>query len=359
MAPLSESLIEWYLLNKRDLPWRNTNNPYFIWLSETILQQTRVSQGLAYYYRFTERFPQIEDLANADIDEVLEIWQGLGYYSRGRNLHFTAKFVVDELHGIFPQNFNDLLKLKGVGQYTAAAISSFAYHEDKGVVDGNVIRVISRLYQIGDDIRSPKTRQVIEKIVEDILPSGNSYLFNQAIMELGALVCLPRNPHCARCPMREYCGSFLNNSQSRFPFKSSSKPRKVRFLNYLLLEKDHRFYFSKRISKDIWEGLYEPWLAESEICHPNPDFILEQAKNKHVIGSGGYQLIKWTPPRKHILSHQELWVSVCHIQIDEFGADLPGKWVPIEGLASLPKPIIFSKILNDNANPELPLILNF
>lgn len=356
MASISESLIQWYLLNKRDLPWRNTQNPYFIWLSETILQQTRVSQGMAYYFRFIERFPRIEDLANAQIDEVLEIWQGLGYYSRARNLHFTSKVIANQFSGRFPSTFESLLKLKGVGRYTAAAIASFAFHEDKGVVDGNVIRVVCRLFQIPDDIRSQKTRYIIDGIVNQILPRGEAYFFNQSIMELGALVCLPRNPTCHSCPVKEFCGAFQTSSQSRFPFKSAAKAKKVRYLNYLFIEKEGLFYFQKRGKKDIWEELYEPWLVESQVPVTSPDFIIEHALKNEFFKVENFSFTRWFSPRKHILSHQELWVSLCHIQVKDSQGLLNGKWVLNTEINALPKPVIISKILKENVLSELPLV---
>lgn len=343
------------MLNKRDLPWRNTSDAYVIWLSETILQQTRISQGLAYYYRFLECFPSVNDLANAEIDEVLGIWQGLGYYSRARNMHETAKAIVNDWNSVFPQTFEELIRLKGVGRYTAAAISSFAFHKDHAVLDGNVIRVLSRLFEIGDDIRSQKSKTEFEKLANDLLPSGNSYLFNQGIMELGALICQPRNPQCSICPIREYCGAFLHSSQMKFPFKSASKGRRKRYLNYLLLECDGEIYFQKRSGKDIWEGLYEPILVEADRSFLTLENFLEAEQVVEILAAGSYQFKDWKGPVKHILSHQELCVVFCYVEISPKPALNEGKWVLIADIDRLPKPVIFSKLFKLETPTQLTL----
>ena len=192
----SNSLINWYLQNKRDLPWRNTVNPYPIWLSEIMLQQTRVAQGLPYFMAFMEAFPTVFDLANAEEEQVLKLWQGLGYYSRARNLHATAKFIATSLNGNFPSNYKELLQLKGIGEYTAAAIASFAYNEPVAVVDGNVFRVLSRYFNVDSDISDGKTKKEFQILAQELLPKNNAALFNQAIMEFGALQCVPKNPNC-------------------------------------------------------------------------------------------------------------------------------------------------------------------
>ena len=195
----SKALISWYLQNKRNLPWRNTKNPYHIWLSEIILQQTRVAQGLPYYLKFTEAFPTVESLANADEEQVLKLWQGLGYYSRARNLHETAKNITQNFNGTFPKNYLELKKLKGVGDYTAAAIASFSYEENIAVVDGNVYRVLARYFGLDLDISQPKTKKTFQELADNLLPKGQASVFNQAIMEFGALQCVPKNPVCDTC----------------------------------------------------------------------------------------------------------------------------------------------------------------
>jgi len=351
LTGFSASLIFWFKQNGRDLPWRQTSDPYHVWLSEVILQQTRVAQGLAYYRRFLERFPTVKDLALAEQDQVLEIWQGLGYYSRARNLHSAAKYVFEQLGNVFPQTYVELLKLKGVGTYTAAAISSFAFHEDQVVVDGNVLRLYARLFRIREDIRSVQTQNKIYDLVKGDLPAGDSWNFNQAIMELGALVCLPQKPVCLQCPVSVHCLAFKAGSQTEIPFKSKAKARRTRFMNYLLLEYDGSLYFQKRESKDIWEGLYEPILFEKDFLFTSLNQFEEEYSGPLDVAE-----VQPYPVTKHILSHQELIVGLWKLVLRTKPDRISGLWVPASNLHSLPKPIIFSKILGLKNGTTLPLI---
>jgi A/G-specific adenine glycosylase len=196
-----KDLLSWYMLHKRDLPWRNTQDPYLIWLSEIILQQTRVAQGLPYFQNFFDKYPQIELLANAPQDEVLKLWQGLGYYSRARNMHKTAQKIVNDFEGIFPGNYKNLLKLNGIGPYTAAAIASFAYNERVAVLDGNVFRVLARFFNLAEPIQTNEAKKIFTQLANDFLNKNEPALHNQAMMELGALVCTPKNPNCSACPL--------------------------------------------------------------------------------------------------------------------------------------------------------------
>ena len=207
----SLKLIKWYNVNKRELPWRKTDDPYKIWISEIILQQTRVDQGLPYYLNFVKEFPNIQKLADASEEKVLKLWQGLGYYSRARNLHFTSKFISNELKGKFPKKYNELIKLKGVGEYTASAVASFAYNEKKAVLDGNVFRVLSRYYGIKVPIDSSKGKQIFKSLAYKNLPKLNYATYNQAIMEFGALHCKPAIPDCGICQLNVKCWAFLNS----------------------------------------------------------------------------------------------------------------------------------------------------
>jgi A/G-specific adenine glycosylase len=345
LQDISESIIQWYKNNKRDLPWRQTTDPYSIWLSEVILQQTRVIQGLSYYLKFIEIFPNVEKLATASEDQVLELWQGLGYYSRARNLHAAAKHINEELKGQFPRNYDGLIKLKGIGDYTASAIASFAFHEDKVVVDGNVIRVISRLYGIVDDVRQPKVIQKVKAFAEELLPKGSSYLFNQGIMELGALICTPQNPKCNLCPVVHHCQAFKLNLKDKIPFKSKMKERRVRFLNYILLKVEDEIFLSKRGPGDIWEGLYEPILIEADRAYQTvDDFFSSISFNlgpKKILSSS------IIPTKKHLLTHQELWVNLCVLELAEKPKDLIGIWVSGQKIQSTPKSIIISKLLSE------------
>lgn len=265
IAPyFSKKLIVWYLQNKRDLPWRNTNNPYHIWLSEIMLQQTRVLQGLPYYLKFTEAYPKVEDLASAPEDEVLKLWQGLGYYSRARNMHATAKTVADEMDGVFPNNYKDLLKLKGVGDYTASAISSISFNQPEAVVDGNVYRVLSRFFGISTPINSTAGQKEFKQLAQELIDKEQPGTFNQAIMEFGARYCVPQSPDCENCIFNDSCVAFQQKKVTQLPVKIKSKPVKQRFFNYLvILSENERTVLQQRNGKGIWHKLYEFPLIET------------------------------------------------------------------------------------------------
>lgn len=275
----SNILIKWYLQNKRDLPWRKTTNPYLIWLSEIMLQQTRVAQGTPYFFSFSEEFPTVFDLANADEEQVLKLWQGLGYYSRARNLHKTAQYVANELNGVFPPSYNELLKLKGVGEYTAAAIASFSYNEPVPVVDGNVFRVLSRYFDIDSDIMLPATKKEFTALASELMPKDDPAIFNQAIMEFGALQCVPKSPDCSVCVFNESCLALQKKKVDVLPVKSKKTKVTNRFFNYLILEDAvGNTLIQKRTAKGIWHNLYEfPLLETNEIV--GFDFVSKSAHN--------------------------------------------------------------------------------
>ena len=252
----SNKLVSWYQNNKRDLPWRNTVNPYYIWLSEIILQQTRVLQGTPYYLAFLKSFPTIVDLANASEDKVLKMWQGLGYYSRARNLHYTAKDIVNNFGGEFPKNHKQVLKLKGVGVYTAAAIASFAFDMPYAVVDGNVIRVLSRVFGVSMPFDTSAGKKQFQQLAQELLIEKEAAIYNQAIMEFGAIQCKPKSPDCSSCPMQGFCVAYITNSVLELPVKSKKIKVKNRFLHYLMIEQEDDIFLGKRKS-GIWTGLYE------------------------------------------------------------------------------------------------------
>ncbi|MCW8941497.1 MAG: A/G-specific adenine glycosylase, partial [Flavobacteriales bacterium] len=232
----SQKLISWYKNNKRDLPWRNTINPYKIWLSEIILQQTRVNQGLSYYYKFIEHYPSVKDLANASEQEVLKLWQGLGYYSRARNLHATARIITENYDGIFPVDYKKILSLKGVGEYTAAAITSFAYNQPYPVVDGNVFRVLARIYGVDTPIDTPEGKKTFNGLANKLIDKKQAATYNQAIMEFGALVCTPKNPECENCIFNNICAALINQQIELLPLKSKKIKQTNRYFNYLIIE---------------------------------------------------------------------------------------------------------------------------
>lgn len=263
--PFSRKLIDWYLQHQRDLPWRQTKDPYKIWLSEIILQQTRVAQGLPYYQDFVRLFPSVFDLAQADEEQVLKTWQGLGYYSRARNLHHTAKHVVEHLNGVFPDNYTDLLKLKGVGSYTAAAIASFAYEEPVAVLDGNVYRVLSRYFGIETDISSQAAKTEFQSLANQLLDTDRPSLFNQAIMEFGALHCTPKNPDCTNCIYNASCVALQTHQVNKLPIKLKKIKVTDRYLHYLVfLDPENNTIIDKRTGKGIWKNLYDFPLLELE-----------------------------------------------------------------------------------------------
>ncbi len=259
---VSEKLIFWYLKNGRDLPWRHTKDPYYIWLSEIILQQTRVDQGLAYYLRFVNTYPTIGILAAADEQEILKLWQGLGYYSRARNLLATAVVIQNEYQGVFPQTYAEILKLKGIGPYTAAAIASFAFKLPHAVVDGNVSRVLSRIFDVPEAINEPSGKKTIEALAESCLDQKEPDTYNQAIMELGALICTPQSPKCEICPVADKCMALENATVDQRPVKTKLKKARVRHMHYAALESENAIIFRKRSGKDIWHGLHDFFAIE-------------------------------------------------------------------------------------------------
>lgn len=262
---LTKSLIAWYLQNKRDLPWRHTVDPYPIWLSEIMLQQTRVAQGMPYFFAFTTAFPTVFDLANASEEQVLKLWQGLGYYSRARNLHKTAQIVAFERNGIFPDNYKELLQLKGIGEYTAAAIASFSYNEAVPVVDGNVFRVLARYFDIETDIANASAKKEFAALAYELMPKDNPAIFNQAMMEFGAIQCIPKNPDCSICVLNSGCLALKLNKVNQLPVKSKKAKAKNRFFNYVVFsDANENAVIQKRSDKGIWHNLYEFPLIESE-----------------------------------------------------------------------------------------------
>ena len=261
----SNTLIYWYLKNNRELPWRKTNNPYFIWLSEIMLQQTRVAQGLAYYIKFTEEFPSVFDLAKADESTVLKMWQGLGYYSRARNLHFTAKYIANELNGKFPSTYKELLKLKGIGDYTASAISSICFNEPAAVVDGNVYRVLSRYYGVKTPINSSAGIKEFKTLAQTLIDETQPGNYNQAIMDFGALHCKPQNPLCDSCPFSDSCVALEKKLTKELPVKEKKIKVRNRFFNFIVIKTDNnKTILLERKGKGIWQGLYQFPLIESD-----------------------------------------------------------------------------------------------
>ncbi len=315
----STKLTNWYLKNKRKFPWRNTKVPYYIWLSEIILQQTKTSQGLPYYIKFITHFPKIEDLASAKESEILKLWQGLGYYSRARNLHFSAKYIVNELHGKFPKNYKDLLLLKGVGDYTASAIASICYNENCAVVDGNVYRVLARYFGIITPINSSKGIKEFKLLAQAILPNTNFGIYNQAIMDFGATICSPKKPNCVACIFKDSCVALQKKSVHNLPIKTSKTKIKHRFFNYLvILSKNEQIILNKRTGKGIWQNLYEFPLIEFKTEIELNQLITSSKFNSLFKNRTKYTIQLFNPKEiLHKLSHQHLhtkfWVIKTNI----------------------------------------------
>lgn len=342
----TETVLNWYQLNARDLPWRQTRDPYLIWLSEVILQQTRVQQGLPYYEAFKEKFPTVIDLAEAPEELVLRTWQGLGYYSRARNLHKTAKFISEELKGRFPSSYEKLLKLPGIGPYTAAAISSFAFDEHQAVVDGNVFRILSRYFGLAYDIAEAKNRNVYAELANDLMPKGKAALFNQSIMEFGALQCSP-NPTCANCPLIDTCVAFAKKQVSVLPIKTKKVKIVDRFFHYFVIEKNNSYLVQKRIKKDIWNSLFEFYLKEDKE-HRELSYVLENDNFLRNLPGIWRQL---TSRRPHQLSHQKIHLKAWHIQIpDNFEVEImdPLVWKSSSDFQNLGKSVLIENLLVDN-----------
>lgn len=304
--PISDILIAWYKKNKRDLPWRNTTDPYKIWLSEIMLQQTQVVQGLSYYLKFTEEFPKITDLAKAPEDKVMQMWQGLGYYSRARNLHYTAKEITKTYKGKFPETYSDIRNLKGIGDYTAAAIASIAYNLPHAVVDGNVYRVLSRLFAIKTPINSTQGKKEFQELANEILNTNKAGLHNSAIMEFGALWCKPQNPNCETCPLQQHCLAYEKGLVTKLPVKENKIKIKNRYFNYIVITYKDFTYIKKRTEKDIWQNLYEFMLIESDNAIEPEELLLRDEIKKL---AEDFNVTSVTKHKKHILSHQHIYAT--------------------------------------------------
>jgi A/G-specific adenine glycosylase len=337
-----KSLLEWYPKVKRDLPWRATKDPYAIWLSEVILQQTRVAQGMPYYLRFIEAYPTLKDMATAPQEHILKHWQGLGYYSRARNMHQTAQYIYQELGGIFPDTYAGLLKLKGVGPYTAAAVASFAYNEDVAVVDGNVYRVLARIMAQDQDIAKGPGQKHFAQLAQTLLPKGQAQLYNQAIMEFGSLQCTPNQPNCAECIFKEVCLANLMGQQKDFPVKSKLGKRRTRHFTYIMLNYEGSYYFKKRTEKDIWQDLYEPLLIETDKPMPLEDLLYIEPLNGMVANATIGQL---TESLVHKLSHQDLHIRFLEITLSRVNGRLLEYFLKPEKILQLGKPIAIAKHL--------------
>ncbi len=315
MKEFGKKVISWYKKNKRDLPWRGIEDPYKIWLSEVILQQTRVDQGMAYYYKFSETYQTVHALASASEDEILKLWQGLGYYSRARNLHAAAKDVVVRFKGKFPNNYDDLKSLKGVGEYTAAAIASFAFKLPHAVVDGNVFRLVSRYSGIKTPIDSGQGKKEFTELANRLLGNHPPDIFNQAIMEFGSKQCKPVSPDCSTCPLQVSCFAFENKMVASLPVKSKKTKIRKRFFHYLVIREKDNFFIRQRKEKDIWTGLHDFPLIETDIAISENKVMATKEWKSH-FESKKSEVLKVSNEFKHILSHQHIHATFYEVRAE-------------------------------------------
>ena len=315
MDEYRKALTVWYNHTKRELPWRKSREPYHIWVSEIILQQTRVLQGVDYYHNFLQAFPNIEDLAKAPEEEVLKVWQGLGYYSRARNMHHAAKTIQSEHNGKFPTDYQSIRKLKGVGDYTAAAIVSIAFGLPYAVVDGNVFRVLSRLFGISTPIDSSAGKKEFYSLAQMMLDTNHPGEFNQAIMELGAIQCFPVQPLCQNCPLSKKCLAFMNQSVDSFPVKSKQAKQKERYFNYLYMYHPNGLFLEKREEKDIWRNMYQFPLIETVFPTSTEEIISSKTWRK-ILNNQTFTIESISRERLHLLTHQRLHIRFFSIRLD-------------------------------------------
>ncbi|NNL08971.1 MAG: A/G-specific adenine glycosylase [Croceitalea sp.] len=338
----SEKILNWYHQNKRNLPWRNTKDPYKIWLSEIILQQTRVAQGMPYYKKFVKEYPTVEHLAQAKEEQILKLWQGLGYYSRARNMHTTAKMVVNEYDGAFPRTYNKLKQLKGVGDYTASAIASICFDAPEAVVDGNVYRVLSRFFGVALPTNSTEGTKYFKNLAQQVMNTEQIRDYNQGLMEFGALQCTPKNPNCKECPLNYGCMALKENCIGELPLKLNKTKVKKRFFNYMVfLDRQNQTLIEQRTEKGIWQNLFQFPLLESS---KNIDELTVRGllENKS-LPSNISSLFKFnTKPIVHKLSHQHLHTTFWVVRLS--GPLKKGvQWSKIE---SYPVPVLIAEFIN-------------
>ena len=319
---ISDILTTWYQENKRDLPWRKVNDPYLIWISEIILQQTRIAQGMDYYLHFVERFPDIGSLAEASEDEVLRYWQGLGYYSRARNLHEAARTLARQFGGKFPTEYETIRSLKGVGHYTAAAITSLAWNLPYPVVDGNVFRVLSRLFALDTPIDTGKGKKFYTELAASIMPESGAGLHNQAIMEFGALQFVPQNPDCRHCPLQARCLGYAAGTPQAYPVKQHKTKTRNRYFHYLYIIYKDKTWLNRRSGKDIWKGLYEFPLIETDSPADFADLQRTEAFRHLLSDAEELQISLDISNLKHVLTHQTLYASFYKVEINKPVASL-------------------------------------
>ena len=318
MKEIQDILAQWFEIHKRELPWRSNPTPYHVWLSEIILQQTRVNQGLDYFNRFVERWPTLKDLSEATEEEVLKTWQGLGYYSRARNLYKCARQIIENHNGVFPSDFDSLRKLQGIGNYTAAAIASIAFDQPHAVVDGNVYRVLSRLYDIETPINIEEGIKLFAELADALLDRDHPGRHNQALMEFGALQCLPKNPGCQQCPLQSHCLAFAHHTISERPVKEKKVKIKTRYFHYLVFRTPNNgIYLRKRKGNDIWKNLYDFPCIENE-KNMTVEEVLDSEDFKKIVQNKNFKIYRISHKYTHKLTHQTIVATFIEIKISDF-----------------------------------------
>ncbi|MEP7319133.1 MAG: A/G-specific adenine glycosylase [Panacibacter sp.] len=343
-------LLQWHTtVNKREMPWKGVKDPYKVWLSEIILQQTRVEQGWAYYEKFIKQYPTIRQLANAKDDDVFKLWEGLGYYTRCKNLLHTARFIVKEYKGVFPENYEEIIALKGIGVYTAAAIASFCFDLPYAVVDGNVFRVLSRVYGNATPVDSNEGKKIFSELATKVLDKNKPGIFNQAIMDFGATVCKPALPLCAQCPINKICIAFKNATVNILPVKEKVLDKKIRWFTYFIFEANGKVLARKRIAKDIWQNLFEYYLVETAA---NPlwsnESIAELLCNQ--AGIKDFKMVQLAAAQSQKLTHQHIKGYFIHITLSSIPQNLKGdtiEWVKKENLKLLPFPAFINEYVKN------------
>jgi len=342
-------IVKWYLKHKRDLPWRGTSDAYVIWLSEVILQQTRVEQGLPYFNRFLQNYPTVLDFAAATETQILKLWQGLGYYSRGRNMLFTALQVRDQHDGVFPTNYQSLIKLKGIGDYTAAAIASFSSNERKAVLDGNVFRVLSRYFGIDEPINSSSGKKRFLALAQSLIEDQDAATYNQAIMEFGALQCKPKSPNCSVCPVQTGCVAKQADLVNVLPVKLNKLKKRTRYFNYFIVFAGDKILVKKRNAGDIWQELYDFPLIETAGNYQ--DVPADFSEQLHALFGKACEITVLSQ-QKHLLTHQTIYVQFFGLDnyIINFNQDAEIKWVSLDEFNELPQPKVITNFMNTHFN---------
>ena len=350
MNIFAKHLIDWYKNNGRDLPWRQSSDPYTIWVSEIILQQTRISQGTNYFHRFIEQYPDVSKLAAADEHDVLKLWQGLGYYSRARNMHAAARQVMEEFNGQFPLTYKELLKLKGVGEYTAGAIASIAYNHPHAAVDGNVLRVLSRFYAIQTPVNSTEGKKIFSQLAASLVPPEEPATFNQAMMDFGALLCTPKKPGCMSCPLNDRCQAFILNQVSDFPVKGQKSKVRDRYMHFLFIRNQDSVWLEKRDGQDIWKNMYQLPLIES-YDRLMPEQVLQSQEWEAIFHQAEIEVSSLSGEIIHLLSHRKIHAFFYEIRFIKGEIHHPSQPVFLKDIFNFAVPKLIENYLTEKIRP--------